>query len=110
MYMLKSWAPELQNVTLFEMMVIAYVSSYGDMTKWTLTPHDPHPYSKKKCGHRDRHTERTPREDKGSDQGYASESQGMPEIVSKWLETGESHELDSPSQLLERFNTADTSI
>lgn len=53
------------------------------MIKWTLTPHDPHPYSKKKCGHRDRHTERTPREDKGSDQGYASESQGMPEIVSK---------------------------
>ena len=39
------------------MMVIAYVSSYGDMIKWTLTQHDPHPYSKKKCGHRDRHTE-----------------------------------------------------
>lgn len=54
--------------------------------------------------------ERTPHEDKDSDQGYVSESQGMPKIVSKSLETGESHEIDSPSQLLERINTADASI
>ena len=70
------------------------------MIKWTLTPRDPHPYRKEKCGHRDRH----------SDQGCASESQGMPKIVSKSLETGESHEIGSPSQPLERINTADASI
>ena len=91
-------------------MVIAYVSSYGDMIKWTLTPHDPHPYRKEKCGHRDRHTERKNTTWRQSDQGYVSESQGMPKIVSKSLETGESHEIDSPSQLLERINTADASI
>lgn len=54
--------------------------------------------------------EKTPHEDKDSDQGCASESQGMPKIVSKSLETGESHEIGSPSQPLERINTADASI
>lgn len=63
------------------------------MIKWTLTPRDPHPYRKEKCGHRDRHAERTPHEDKGSNQGYASESQGMPKTVSKSVETGKRHEI-----------------